>query len=226
LANAVSPQGRLYHVDTKLRPSGGSSILAVPFAQLVHYFDGGSGTLWERLSLCKARPIHGSAAAQELAMQSIREVVNQSSAIADLRKQVWELRQSNQQGASQKNLKRSAGGTMDVELVVQMLQLQHAKAHPEVLVPGTLGAIEALRRAAILDGETANQLEDGYAFLRRVESALRLLNTPQRHDLPTDEDMLGKLVYLLGFGDSESLIAQCEQHQRLHREIFTRLCQS
>ncbi|QDV68865.1 Glutamate-ammonia-ligase adenylyltransferase [Rosistilla carotiformis] len=224
LANAVSPQGRLYHVDTKLRPSGGSSILAVPFAQLVHYFAGGSGTLWERLSLCKARPIYGSPEARNLAMQSIREVVNQASGIPDLRDQVWELRQASQCDASAKNLKRSAGGTMDVELIVQMLQLQHAAQHPEVLVPGTLGAIESLRRASILDGETANQLEDGYAFLRRVESALRLLNTPQRHDLPTDEDMLGKLVYLLGFGDSESLIAQCESHQRMHREIFQRVC--
>ncbi|MEZ6088448.1 MAG: hypothetical protein R3C05_10560 [Pirellulaceae bacterium] len=223
-ANAVSPQGRLYHVDTKLRPSGGSSILAVPFAQLAKYFESGAGTLWERLSLCKARPIYGSKPAQDLAMRAIHDVIRQSQAYGYAGDQLQQLRMSTQHDASPANLKRGVGGTMDVELAVQTLQLRHAGEHPEILVPGTLAAIEALRKASIIDGETANQLEDGYAFLRRVESALRLLNTAARHDLPSEREALEKLVYLMQIDDADTLLRECNAYRKANRTIFERLC--
>ena len=61
------------------------------------------------------------------------------------------------QTASPQNLKRGPGGTVDIEFLVQMLQLQHAAEKPEVLVPGTLDAISALR-CRLSDADDAEYL--------------------------------------------------------------------
>ena len=224
VVNRVSPQGRLYHLDTPLRPSGGSSIVAVPAAQLGRYFQSDSATIGQRLALCKSRPIYGTEHAKGTAEETIREVIRNSRQIESLGKQVYELRMAIQDGAATTNLKRGIGGTLDVEFAVAMLQLRHASDHPEVVVPGTLDAIERLRQAGQLMDEAADQLSDGYAFLRRVESGLRLLNTTARHDLPTGSEQLEKLVYLLRLSSAEKLTEQCQLHQKAIRAIFESLC--
>ncbi len=58
-ANHFGPNGRLYEVDPRLRPTGRSGPLAVSLDEFVRYFRQGHGRLWERQSLCKARVITG-----------------------------------------------------------------------------------------------------------------------------------------------------------------------
>ena len=111
---------------------------------------------------------------------------------------------------------------MDVEFIVQMLQLRHADQHPEVLVPGTLDAIQSLRDAGCLNGDDADGLNRSYRFLRSTESGLRLMNTAARHDLPDDPLELRKLAFLLGEQGPQMLVEQCEQFQRQNRETFLR----
>jgi glutamate-ammonia-ligase adenylyltransferase len=102
-----------------------------------------------------------------------------------------------EQGAADTNIKRGPGGTLDIEFIVQMLQLRHAQAEPAVLVPGTLDALDRLEQTAFISREHAQTLSSNYRWLRRVESGLRLMNLPARHDLPSAIDQLDQLQFLL-----------------------------
>ena len=52
--NRVTGFGKLYDLDTRLRPLGSSGNLAIALDDLREYFASGSGQFWERQLLCKA----------------------------------------------------------------------------------------------------------------------------------------------------------------------------
>lgn len=203
-------QPRLYEIDSRLRPSGKSGALAVHVAEFARYFESGTGQLWERQALCKARPVAGNAELGEKVMQRVYEILKLPCPDT-LRKEIWQMRLTMQRDCQPENLKRGPGGTVDIEFAVQMLQLQHAKEHPEVIQPGTIKALDALCRLGLLDAESANFFWGRYQFLRRIESGLRLMNTTARHDLPTDAKQLERLAFLLNESDGQSLKQRVEQ---------------
>jgi glutamate-ammonia-ligase adenylyltransferase len=217
------PQGRLYELDPRLRPTGKSGSLALPLDEFGRYFASGGGQLWERQALCKARPIFGSARARQRTMQVVREAMVATPWRPDCVEQIRSMRKKLEVTASKRNLKRGPGGTVDVEFAVQLLQLQHAADVPAVLVPGTFDAIEALRAARLLDDEAAAFLQQSYRFLRSVEARLRLMNTTARHDLPEQPLELSKLAYLLNYSDAAALVRDCEHYTRQNRLWFDRL---
>ena len=90
-------------------------------------------------------------------------------------------------------------------------------------MPGTLDALGALHRAGVLADEDALRLDQSYRFLRSIESALRLMNTAARHDLPSDELELDKLAFLIGCASARQLIDDCRQHRRSNRDCVHRL---
>ena len=189
-------QARLFEIDSRLRPSGKSGSLAVHVDEFVRYFETGSGQLWERQALCKARPVAGSEVLSDKMVQLVREIVALPYP-ESLREEIWKMRLAMQNDSQPGNLKRGPGGTVDIEFVVQMLQLENCRNHPQVLQPGTLKAIEALQSADVMSEDDATFFGEKYKFLRSVESGLRLMNTTARHDLPQDALQLERLAFLL-----------------------------
>ena len=218
--NHLGTYGRLYETDVRLRPTGQSGTLVVPFSEFVKYFETGQGQLWERQSLCKARPVYGSPRAAAKAMEVVRGVMFSMSWKASDALEIESMRKRMQATATEQNLKRGAGGTVDIEFCVQMLQLKYGAQHPEILKPGTLAALRALEKAQILSTQDADSLRTGYRLLRSVESRLRLMNTTARHDLPSDASELSKLTYILRREDTEELCQSLSESRRIHRRIF------
>jgi glutamate-ammonia-ligase adenylyltransferase len=219
----LGPHGRLYELDPRLRPTGKSGSLAVPLDEFARYFESGKAQLWERQSLCKARPIFGTDAAVTSTMQIVGRCIVEPPWSVDNVEQIRVMRHKLQETASPHNLKRGPGGTVDIEFIVQMLQLRHAAASPDVLVPGTLDALAELREHGYLADEAADFLSESYRFLRSVESGLRLMNTTARHDLPDDEHETDKLAYLLGYESAQSLLDDCREYTRENRQRFQRV---
>jgi glutamate-ammonia-ligase adenylyltransferase len=219
----IGPHGRLYEIDARLRPTGRSGALAVSLNEFVRYFAEGQGQLWERQALCKARPVYGSAEVCEKTMRSVHEAIIGSGWKPEYAEQIRHMRVRLQNTASEHNLKRGPGGTVDIEFLVQMLQLKHAGATPSVLVPGTLDAIQALREAGHLRDDDADYLSRSYRFLRSVEARLRLMNTTARHDVPTEDTEQEKLAFLLEYDNAESLIETGRQFTEENRRRFDRL---
>lgn len=221
--NELGPYGRLFEIDARLRPTGKSGPLAVSYAGFERYFAAGRGELWERQALCKARPIFGEAKASEAAMASVTKIITSPIWKPEHAAQIYKMRLQMEATAKHYNLKRAPGGTVDIEFAVQLLQLKHAAAHPEVLRPGTFQAIAALAEVGAISLGRAEQLGDGYRLLREVEARLRLLNTSARHDLPTDPMEQKKLAYLLGYENVEQLAHETDLCRRQNRKLFEQI---
>lgn len=203
--NRITPLGRLFDLDVRFGPLGKSGVLAMQLDQFSQYFLSGAASVSERQSLCKARPIAGSDAFCEDALQAIRNLIEVLPFTDDDKQRMMNARQELQQSASINNIKRGEGGTIDVELLVQLLQLQYSREHPSLAVQGTLEAIVQMEKCAVLPRDNARTLYDGYYFLREVESALRLMNTSARHDFPTEPQEMDKLAFLLGWNSGKEL---------------------
>jgi len=219
----MGPHGRLYELDPRLRPTGKSGSLAVSLEEFQRYFEEQRGQLWERQALCKARPIFGRPASVERAVEIVHQIIVENGWQPSSAEEIRRMRIRMQQHASDRNLKRGIGGTVDVEFIVQMLQLKHARQSQAVLVPGTLEAIDALADSGVLSRDDAEHLAQSYRFLRSVESGLRLMNTAARHDLPTDELELKKLAFLIGWENGQQLVDDCRKLRQRNRDCFHRI---
>jgi glutamate-ammonia-ligase adenylyltransferase len=169
-------EGRLYHVDTRLRPSGEQGMLVTSVKSFERYHQKEAAG-WERVALLRARVVYTSESpAARAALESTLEAITYDRPFdeerfrADLgrvRKRVEAERGRVVAGA--RHLRFDPGGIMDVEFVVALGQLR-------------LGADRALRTTSttaaltrlVTLGWPATLIED-YAFLRRLALRLRLV---------------------------------------------------
>ncbi|MFM9116201.1 MAG: bifunctional [glutamate--ammonia ligase]-adenylyl-L-tyrosine phosphorylase/[glutamate--ammonia-ligase] adenylyltransferase [Planctomycetota bacterium] len=225
IVTQLGPYGRLYELDPRLRPTGKSGSLAVSLPELKKYFATGAGQLWERLALCKARPIYGSASARTSTMQVVQAAMFIQPWQPSYASNIRQVRKRLEESASKRNLKRAAGGMVDIEFIAQMLQLKHGAQKPQILVPGTIEALDALASAGIMSRSDAQSLADSYRFLRNIEARLRLMNTTARHDLPEEPLELNKLAFLLNVAGGEWLRERCQEVMQQNRSQFDRFLQ-
>ena len=214
----AGPKGKLFDLDSRLRPSGKSGALAVSLNEFKRYYDSGEGQLWERLAICKARPVFGNPELCQRTIALVNEIVVGANWSDEYLTEIAAMRMRMQENCKTSNLKRGAGGTVDVEFIVQANQLKFAAKHPNVLVQGTIEALDQLIAIKAIERHQAVYLIQSYQFLRGVESRLRLMNTSARHDLP-EGPALEKLAYLLGM-DSEDLTNQVANYRKKNRELF------
>ncbi len=219
----LGPHGRLYEVDARLRPTGRSGSLAVPFDAFARYFAGGQAQLWERQALCKARVVIGTPEAAAQAMDVVAEAAFSPPWTPRFAAEIRQMRARLEDTASKLNLKRGPGGTVDLEFLVQMLQLKHGGDDPSVRRPGTLDALAALEQGGYLPTDDAEYFFESYRFQRSVEARIRLMNAAGRHELPEGEKELAKLAFLLDYKDPAKLVAKVQDTFAENRVRFNRL---
>lgn len=224
VVNDSSTGGRLYELGTPLQigsPSDRRDALSVD--ALAAHFRRGQATLQQRLALCKARAISGSEATRKRVDQLVRELIAAGEWFPMMARKINDLRSAMEASAADDNLKRAAGGTVDVELITQTLQLCHARKHPQILVPGTLDALQRITDAGLIGEEVAVALQQNYRTLREVESKLRLLDTPRRHEIPGDTASLDRLAFLMGQPDGQRIVSLCRDVRASNRHLFNNL---
>ncbi len=219
-ASRLSAQGKLYEVDLRLRPTGKSGSLATSFAQFSRYYSQGSGQLWERLALCKARSVYGSARTMRLATASVQRSAfghrwRKKDAI-----EILEMRHRMEETAHAGDLKRGPGGIVDIEFLVQMLQLQHARKNAQLRTPNTLAALAALLAAGLLTSAEHAFFDSSYRLLRTIESRLQLMNSTARDPLSRDPVEMNKLAHLLRYSSSDALVSDYAKTTHQVRERF------
>jgi glutamate-ammonia-ligase adenylyltransferase len=117
--------GRLYEVDTRLRPEGVKGMLVVSLDAFERYQREEAWT-WEHMALTRARPVFGSEAARARTAALIDEFLrlprDPKSILRDAVKMRREMeRHKPAQGLL--DVKLGAGGLVDLEFSVQVLQL-------------------------------------------------------------------------------------------------------
>jgi glutamate-ammonia-ligase adenylyltransferase len=200
-ASAMGPMGRLYAVDMRLRPTGKSGSLVLPLAEFNRYFTGPACQLWERMALTRARVVCGEPEFALAARDAMRAAALGREWCPAVVEEARAMRAKLEATAPPRSLKRAAGGLVDVEFAVQVLQLKHGRERPEVLEPNVWAALDALETAGALSAEHAAPLRDGYTFLRGVEARLRIVTDRPLTELPEAPDDLAKLARRLGYGD-------------------------
>ncbi len=223
LTTGIGIHGRLYEMDGSLRASHQHAPLAISLADYEEYLNSGEVPYWQYQGMCKARVIYGQSESRLRVEAIVREALLHCPAKNQIAKEIHLSRMELEKGASPRNLKRGAGGTMDVEFIVQSLQLRFGLEHPEILVSGTLDAIRVLTQAGLLSGDDGQLLEKSYDFLRSIESGLRLMDTLDRHDIPESVDQLEQLAFLLGYDSPQTLVTVCDRYRRENRGRFTQL---
>ncbi len=215
--------GRLYEIDVRLRPTGRSGPLATSLAEFTRYFAEGDGRLWERQALCRGRVVYGSKrAAEEVDSAVARAACDRPWQSADAG-EIRTMRHRLEEGKTAGDLKRGPGGIVDVEFLVQMLQLKHARAVPEIRDPNTLQAMARLNDAGFLSDGDCEFFDRSYRLLRAIESRLRLMNSTARDQFPEDATERAKLAHLLDYESGEALSADYETSSREIRRRFDRI---
>jgi [glutamine synthetase] adenylyltransferase / [glutamine synthetase]-adenylyl-L-tyrosine phosphorylase len=219
-ASRLSALGKLYEVDARLRPTGKSGSLAITLGEFNRYHAEGSGQLWERQALCKARPVYGS----PRTMRAVTAAAHRAAFARRWRRkdasEIRHMRQRLENTVGAGDLKRGPGGIVDIEFLVQMLQLQHARKNPDLRVSNTLAALKALQSSGILPEEEHRFFESRYRFLRTIESRLQLMNSTARDQLPHDLMDLNKLAHLLRYPGGDALMCDYEKATGQIRQRF------
>jgi glutamate-ammonia-ligase adenylyltransferase len=199
--SALLPSGRLYVVDTRLRPSGEQGTLVSSLGGFERYH-AKEAALWERQALIKARTVAGDPSLGARVEAIARRVVWSPGTPLDAATAAQEIgrlrvrleRELARERPGRFDIKTGRGGLLDVEFLVQYLQLVHGPRDPSLRERATGPALDALAAAGLLDGETHAQLAAAWRFLRRLESRLRIvhdrpiteLRTEQRAEPPTE----------------------------------------
>ena len=205
-------EGRLYEVDTRLRPSGQHGTLVSSIAAFEDYHRR-QAMLWERQALIRARFVAGDASLgariEALCQEHAYGGAGPPMSAAGMAREIGRLRDRMEKELArerpgQYNIKSGRGGLVDIEFIVQFLQLQHGGAHPGLRVPGTRAALQGLRDAGVIDEATSVALEEAYLFLRKLENRLRIVQDRSISELRAEPGEVDKLARRMGYSEPQS----------------------
>ncbi|GLQ87538.1 bifunctional [glutamate--ammonia ligase]-adenylyl-L-tyrosine phosphorylase/[glutamate--ammonia-ligase] adenylyltransferase [Dyella flagellata] len=164
--------GRLYEVDTRLRPDGSKGLLVGSLEAFVAYQESRAWT-WEHQALLRARPVAGDAALNaelaEVRRRTLAVPRDRAAVLAEVSKmrQRWRA-ERDRSDAGQVDLKQGRGALLDIEFALQGLVLAHASQSSQLLsTTANAGLIEVCRDAGLLDVAQANCLTRAHAQLLR-----------------------------------------------------------
>lgn len=164
--------GRLYEVDTRLRPSGNRGLLVQSIAAFRDYEFREAWT-WEHQSLLRARAIAGDAQLCEQFEAARIEVLRKAVRRDDLKDEVRKMRERMRENlskarAGQFDLKQDAGGVADLEFLVQFWMLKWADRYPEIVTfSDNIRQLESLASGDLVPQSRVDFLVDTYRQYRQ-----------------------------------------------------------
>jgi glutamate-ammonia-ligase adenylyltransferase len=173
--------GILYDIDTRLRPSGVSGLLASPTDAFEEYQQNDAWT-WEHQALVRTRLIYGDEALSMAFNDIRRRVLCNERDSAKLKQEVADMRVKMRDHLGEKKqgrfmLKQDSGGITDIEFLAQYLVLRYSSAH-EALTrwSDNVRIFESLASQGIIEDTEAQALNQAYTTLRDEIHHRNLLN--------------------------------------------------
>jgi glutamate-ammonia-ligase adenylyltransferase len=168
--------GMLYEPDMRLRPSGSAGLLVSSFEAFEDYQANKAWT-WEHQSLVRARGVCGDAAVikqfENLRMKQLglkRECAAVAKDVVGMRDKM----RANQKLKRAFDIKKSTGGLVDIEFMVQFLVLAHAHDHKGLMTyTDNIRILEAAAGVQLVHAKTAKNIiaiyqEYRYALHQRM----------------------------------------------------------
>ncbi len=225
---AVEPP--LWEVDANLRPEGKDGALVRTLESHLAYYDRWAKS-WEFQALLKARALAGDRDLGESFVAGVAPKVWAASSRDGFVESVQKMRERVlahiPHDEVDVQLKLGPGGLRDVEFTIQLLQLVHGQADPEIRQRGTLAALAALADRGYIGRVEAAEFSRDYRFLRLVEHRVQLARLRRTHLMPRDADALRAIARgsrLATTGDGLTIAwREVQQEVRsLHEKLFYR----
>ena len=191
---SASANGSLYSLDNRLRPSG--ALPATSLEAFIEYQKNSAWT-WEHQALVRARAIGGdfSLIAD---FEEVRKEILSTAPKENLRAEVLEMRQKmleqNNFPSNKFHLKKSKGGLVDIEFIVQYLLLKNA--HKEgvlIKMSDNIRQLAALEATGILSSMEAMTLRDAYRSLRSTIHRITLNKENRLAELSEWQEIQSKI---------------------------------
>jgi glutamate-ammonia-ligase adenylyltransferase len=174
LLTVHSAAGRLYEVDTRLRPSGKGGLLAQSITGFEQYQRSDAWT-WEHQALLRARAVAGPPALRErfeaLRVDLLRYAVRRDTLREDVRSMRERMRAELSRTAEGAfDLKQDRGGIADIEFLAQYWALKWSERHAELVVfPDVIRQLESLASIDLVPQATVDVLTGAYrAYRQRI----------------------------------------------------------
>ncbi len=219
----LTREGKLYTLDMRLRPNGDKGPLACSLAAFAKYQAEDAWT-WEHMALTRTRVVYGPAAFQSQIETSIAAVLSRKRdpaalvyAVADMRAR---MRREQKDGGVW-DVKRTPGGLIDAEFILQYLMLLHPDVKPASARPSDL--IAALESANALSKGDAETLQSGIALWSRLQVMLRLTTEGELPDADTPLGLKQKLAATAGMPDFATLESLMTDTAAAVSDIFQRI---
>lgn len=229
LLTTLTPEGFVYRVDWRLRPFGEAGPPAVSFDAMEQYYLV-HGREWERYALIKARPVAGDLAAGQQLLKNLQPFVYRRyldfSAIDSLRDLKRKIAAEVRRKDLKQHIKLGPGGIRECEFIVQAFQLIRGGQERSLRDNRLRPVLAHLAEAEHLQAEAAQQLDQAYVLLRRIENALQMRRDEQQHELPEDETGRAALCAALQVENWAALMAQLDAARAVVSEQFGLLFQS
>ncbi len=174
LLTVHSAAGRLYEVDTRLRPSGKGGLLAQSISGFEQYQRTDAWT-WEHQALLRARAVAGPPALRErfeaLRVDVLRRAVRRDTLRDEVRGMRERMRAELSRGAEGMfDLKQDKGGIADIEFLAQYWTLTWSERYAELVTfPDVIRQLESLASADLVPQATVDTLTGAYrAYRQRI----------------------------------------------------------
>jgi glutamate-ammonia-ligase adenylyltransferase len=173
--SAITPSGRLYSIDARLRPNGRAGLL-VSSIEAFQRYQAEEAWVWELQALTRARPIAGDPKTADGFADIRQQVLTMTRDKALIKTEVRDMRErirAEHGGANE--LKHGRGGLLDIEFVAQLGVLLNVREHPKVIASTQAGyQLQALHDCGWIDTNAARTLDSAYAQMNhaRLHAAL------------------------------------------------------
>jgi glutamate-ammonia-ligase adenylyltransferase len=172
LLTVHSSAGRLYEVDTRLRPSGKGGLLVQSIDGFADYQRAEAWT-WEHQALLRSRAVAGVSGLRKryetMRVELLQAIVRRDSLREDVRSMRERMRSElSKSKAGEFDLKQDAGGITDVEFLAQYWALQWADRRPELVTySDNIRQLESLASICLVPQETVDVLTGAYRTYRQ-----------------------------------------------------------
>ncbi len=219
---ALTPEGALYEIDMRLRPSGNAGPIATTLDGWRRYYEQDSWT-WEHMALTRARVVLAEPAFRSRIEAVFLDLLCAPRDPDALLVDVAEMRARIEREHTAKTIwsvKFLRGGLTDLEFLAQYLLLRHAAAHPEILDGATETAFAKLAGAKLLGGTLAQRLIEATRLMRQIQGMLRLTVGPAFDADSGTEGLKTSLARAAGVADFTTLRATLVSTAQMVHEVF------
>ena len=197
---AATPSGKLYEVDTRLRPNGRAGLLVSSLPAFETYQRKRAWT-WELQALTRARACLGPDAAAKAFSRIRSSVLSQARDPEEIREQVAAMRARMRKAHPDSDpLKHGPGGLIDIDFVAQLGVLLNAREHPACLEPtDTQGQLKAMHVAGWLNTDQWQDLSTAAGVLANARHR-RLLSGKRQEASAPETGCANLCARILGAG--------------------------